>query len=401
MESYRYRAMNEQGRVIVGRLDASNIGDLEARLSRLGLDLVSWRELGTRGKRISGRSIRRVDLITFCFHLEQLMRAGVPIIEGLSDLRDSLDNPRLKEVTAALIEGIEGGKNLSEAMGDFPNVFSKVFVGLIRAGEQSGRLPLVLRDIAENLKWQDEQAAYAQRLFMYPALVGAVVFGVFVFLMTYLVPELLRFVQTMGQHLPWHTRALIAVSDVVRSYWYLFFGVPLAVGLALMLGVRQSPEFRRRIDEWKLELPFVGPILKKIILTRFTNYFAMMYSSGITVLDCIRASEDIVGNRAIEEAVRSAGRQIADGAGISTSFESSRLFPPLVIRMLRVGENTGALEESLRNVSYFYTRDVRESVERLQALIGPAMTVVLGLVLGWVMLSILGPIYELISKIKV
>jgi type IV pilus assembly protein PilC len=401
MEVFQYKAINQQGRTMFGRVDAVNVGDLEMRLSRMGLDLINYRTLKTRGKSVTGRGVKRVDLITFCFHLEQLVRAGVPILEGLADLRDSVENPRLREVTSAMIESIEGGKNLSQAMADFPYVFKAVMVNLIRAGEESGQLPQVLQHIVENLKWQDEQAAYTKKLLMYPAFVALVVMLVLFFLMTYLVPELLKFIETMGQTLPFHTKALIFVSNAFVHYWYVIIGLPVVAVIAAIIGIRTSPGFRVRFDGLILKVPVIGPILEKIILTRFANYFAIMYSSGITVLDCIRVGEDIVGNTAVAAAVRAAGREIADGAGISNAFQKSALFPPLVIRMLRVGENTGALEEALLNVNYFYTREVRESVDRLQTVIEPAMTIILGTILAWVMFSVLGPIYDLITKIKI
>jgi type IV pilus assembly protein PilC len=147
-------------------------------------------------------------------------------------------------------------------------------------------------------------------------------------------------------------------------------------------------------------MPVIGPILRKIILSRFASSFAMMYSSGITVLDAIRSCEEIVGNKALEQALRTAGQQIADGKNLTAAFQELELFPPLVIRMLRIGENTGGLDTALLNVSYFYNREVREAIGKLQAMIEPALTVVLGLVLGWVMLAVLGPVYDAISKMK-
>ncbi len=167
-----------------------------------------------------------------------------------------------------------------------------------------------------------------------------------------------------------------------------------------MIGIRTNPVFALRVDRWKLSVPIVGPILKKIIVTRVCNVFSIMYSSGITVLECIRTSEDVADNKAIQEAVRDAGRMIADGGGISASFAATGLFPPLVVRMLRVGENTGALEEALGNVSYFYTRDVRESVANLQAMILPGITLVLGAMILWIMAAVMGPIYDLFTQIK-
>ncbi|MCZ6718725.1 MAG: type II secretion system F family protein [Gammaproteobacteria bacterium] len=401
MEYYKYKAMNADGKVLQGRVDAFNVSDLELRLKKMGLDLVNFKQLAFRGLSIARRGVKRRDLITFCFHLEQTSRAGVPILEALTDLRDSVDNPRMREVTSAMLEAIEGGKTLSETMFEFPSVFSDVFANLVKAGERSGQVSEVFRNLAENLKWQDEQVAHTKKLFIYPLFVVGVVIAVLFFLMTYLVPELLKFVQSMGQELPMHTKVLIGVSGIFANYWYIILLVPVVVIVALILAVRVSPAMRYKVDYYKLKIPIFGPLLKKIILTRLANFFAMMYASGITIMECIHVGEEIVGNKAVQEAMRQVGRQIADGASLSASFQATGLFPPLVVRMLKVGETTGALENALLNVSYFYTRDVKESIERLQATLEPAMTVTLGLIVAWVMLSVLGPIYDVITQIKI
>ena len=401
MEVYRYKAMNARGRVLQGKVDAINPADLEVRLSRMGLDLINFRELKSKNVRAAGHGIKRVDLITFCFHLEHLVRSGVPILEGLADLRDTIDNRRLREITAAMIESIEGGKNLSGAMADFPVVFSAVFVSLIRAGEQSGRLSEVLQKLIENLKWQDEQAAHTKRLLFYPAVVGIVVTCVVFFLMLYVVPQLITFLRTMGQNLPLQTRALIAMSGFFAKWWYLFLALPLLAAGGIWGLLRVNPQFVQRYDEFLLRIPLYGPILKKIIVTRVCLVFSIMYTSGITVLECMRSGEEVADNQAVRRALRDAGRMIADGGGISASFAATGLFPPLVVRMLRVGENTGALDEALNNVTYFFTRDVRDSVERLQTLLLPALTIVLGALVLWIIAAVLGPIYDLFTKIKI
>ncbi|HSR61855.1 MAG TPA: type II secretion system F family protein [Gammaproteobacteria bacterium] len=401
MEVFQYKAIDSTGRLHNGKVDAVNIADLESRLGRMGLDLVNYKDLGSSGPKITGTGVTRRDLITFCFHIEQTSRAGVPILDSLEDLRDSVDNPRMREVIAAMIESIEGGRTLSEAMRDYPAVFDKIFSSLVRAGEQSGELSQVFYNIGENLKWQDEQVSQVKRLLMYPIFVGTVVLGVVFFLMMYLVPELLRFVTTMGQELPAHTRALIMVSNVFVDYWYIIVFAPLVLIVGLIIAARTSDEMRYRVDKMKLAVPVVGPILKKIILTRLSSFFAIMYASGITIIDCIRTGEEIVGNKVIEEAMHEVGQQIADGATLSRSFEKTGLFPPLVLRMIRVGENTGALESSLLNISYFYNRDVKESMDKLQSMIEPAMTLILGTIIGWVMFSVLGPIYDLITKVDI
>ena len=401
MDVYQYKAIDEGGRIQVGKVDAVNIADLEMRLDKMDLDLINYKELGSSSSNITGAGVKRRDLITFCFHLEQTSLAGVPILESLEDLRDSTENPRLKEVIAAMIESIEGGKTLSQAMQDYPAVFSNVFCALIRAGEQSGEIAEVFFQLSENLKWQDEIASQTKKVLMYPLFVGSVVIAVVFFLMTYLVPELLKFIKTMGHELPLHTKVLIVVSNTFVEYWYIILLTPIVLVIMLVIGVRVSPSIHYKVDSLKLKIPVVGPILKKIILTRLANFFAIMYSSGITIIDCIRTGEDIAGNKVIEEAMSNVGKQIADGATLSDSFKSTGLFPPLVLRMIRVGENTGALENALKNIGYFYGRDVRESIEKLQSLIEPGMTIILGGIIAWVMFSVLGPIYDLISKVKI
>jgi type IV pilus assembly protein PilC len=324
----------------------------------------------------------------------------VPVIEGLVDLRDSIDHPRFREVVSGLIESIEGGKNLSGALAEFPEVFGKVFVSLVRSGEQTGKLPEVLLSLTESLKWEDELAAQTKKLALYPAFVGSIVLMVTFFLMIYLVPQMTGFIRNMGQEVPLQTRMLIAVSNYFVSYWWTVIALPALAWIALVTAIKRNPKVEYAVDHYKISLPLIGPILRKIILSRFASSFAMMYSSGITVLDAIRSCEEIVGNKPLQNALRTAGQQIADGKNMTAAFTDLALFPPLVIRMMRIGENTGALDTALLNVSYFYNREVKESIGKLQTMIEPALTVLLGLILGWVMLSVLGPVYDAISKMK-
>jgi len=400
MDFFEYKAIDTAGLTHHGRVDAINVADLEMRLKKMGLDLVNYKQIQTTGPSMTGKGVKRRDLITFCFHMEQTARAGVPVIESLQDLRDSTDNPRLREVLSAMIESIEGGQTLAAAMKQFPSVFNDVFSSLVQAGEQTGEISEVFRHLGENLKWQDEQAAHTRKLLMYPAFVGTVVILVVFFLMIYLVPELLKFIKTMGHEIPAHTKVLIFVSNAFVDYWYIILFTPILLFIGIAVGIKVSPTFHYKIDALKLKIPVVGPILKKIILTRLSNFFAIMYAAGITIIDCIRTSEEIAGNKVIAGAMRQVGQQIADGSTLSESFRSTGLFPPLVLRMIRVGENTGALQESLQNVSYFYSRDVKDSIDRLQSMIEPFMTITLGAIVAWVMFSVLGPIYDLITKIK-
>ena len=397
---FTYKAIDPSGKAVLGRIDAANIFDLEQRLERMGLDLINGAQSAQRARLIGGGKVTRQELINFCFHLEQLSSAGVPIVEGLTDLRESVENPRFREVISGLIESIEGGDSVSQALADFPEVFSRVFVSLVRSGEQTGRLPEVLRSLTESLKWEDELAAQTKKLMMYPAFVGGIVVLVTFFLMIYLVPQMTGFLRNMGQAIPLQTQILVAVSDFFVAYWWAILAAPFVLWFGTKFAARHYPSIEYALDGYKLRAPLIGPILRKITLSRFASSFAMMYSSGITVLDAIRSCEEIVGNKPLENALRVAGQQIAEGKNLTTAFQDVDLFPPLVIRMLRIGENTGGLDTALLNVSYFYNREVRESIGKVQAMIEPALTLVLGAILGWVMLAVLGPVYDTISKMK-
>lgn len=399
MALYSYKAIDARGKSLMGQIEAINLIDLELRLQRMGLDLIVGGPARRRASIFKG-AIGRPELINFCFHLEQLTAAGVPILESLTDLRDSVENPRFREVISGLIESIQGGQNLSSSMADYTDVFPVVFASLIRAGEETGRMSQVLKSLAENLKWEDELVAQAKKLMMYPAFVGSIVLMVTMFLMIYLVPQMIGFIKSTGQAIPLQTRVLIQVSGFFINYWWLVLAAPVVGVAGIRFALKRSPAFRYRFDDFRLRLPLLGPIQRKIILSRFASIFAMMYSAGITILDCIKSSEEIAGNLVIREGLERAGQQIAEGKSVSTAFQDVGLFPPLVIRMLRVGESSGKLDNALLNVSYFYNRDVKDAIGKVEVMIEPAMTVILGAILGWVMLSVLGPIYDSITKIK-
>jgi type IV pilus assembly protein PilC len=399
MALFAYRAVDADGRVSSGSLDAANAIDLELRLKRLGLDLLTFEGV-KRSTAARTRNVSRTELITFCFHLSQLLKAGVNIIEALTDLRDTVDNPGFRQVIASLLEDIGGGLKLSEAMANHSYCFDGVFVALVRAGEQSGQMSEVLDELTENLKWQDEIAAQAKKAMIYPTIVLVVIVGVVFVLMTVLVPQLAATFKQLVPKLPRETEIMIMISNVFVRWWYLLLGIPAVIGTALWMVAKTNERVQRSLDELTLKMPVMGPLKQKIILARFSTFFAMLYKAGISVLDCIHICEKIVGNRVMEAGLQRVGRSISEGQGISQAFTATKLFPPLVLRMLRVGESTGGLDTALLNVSYFYNREVRDGIAKMQTLLGPATTVVLGVLIVAILYSIFLPIYDVIAKIK-
>jgi type IV pilus assembly protein PilC len=398
--TFNYHAIDQTGRRAQGQIDASNEIDLELRLQRMGLDLITFKSAQKSNSAFSKNRVSNRDLVMFCFQLEQLSSAGVPILEGLNDLREGTANPYFQKVIGAISAEVEGGKMLSQALAEFPDVFDEVFVNLIAAGEQTGQLPEVFDNLSTTLKWQDELVSQTKRLLMYPLFVLVVVVSAVTFLMVYLVPEMVKFLTSLGQELPLNTRILIFISNAFVKYWWLILTLPIALVVGVMLLVKHSPEARYRLDYLKLKLPITGDILQKIIMARFARYFALMYKTGIPILTAIKTCEKIVGNTVIADALSRAHAQINAGDRMSDSFHNAGLFPPLVVRMIKVGENTGALDKSLLNISYFYDRDVNEQMQKMLKILEPALTVILGLILMFIMVSVLLPVYDSFGKMK-
>lgn len=400
MPTYNYKAVDQNGMPANGQVDASNEIDLELRLDRIGLSLLTFREAQKSAPVFNTNKVGLQDLVMFCFQLEQLSSAGVPLLEGLTDVRESTANPYFQKIIGAVVSEVEGGKMLSQALADHPRVFGDVFVSLVKAGEQTGKLPQVFDNLANTLKWQHELISQTKRLIAYPLFVLFVVIGAVTFLMIYLVPQMVSFLGNLGQELPTQTKVLIFISSVFVNFWWLLLAVPIVAIVSVAIGLKQSARFRYQFDYMMLNMPVTGPILHKIIMARFARYFALMYETGIPVLDAVKTCQDIVSNKVVADALERAYQQINAGDSMSESFRNAGLFPPLVVRMIKVGENTGALDKSLSNIGYFYDRDVNESIEKMLKLIEPALTVVLGGILAFIMFSVLGPVYDSFSKLK-
>lgn len=401
MANFRYRAVNSDGIVVSGVQQCASLRELEYRILRLNLELISAKEDRSLLPSLVSKKISRRDLINFCFHLDQMLSSGVPLIDALGDMQLSLAPDYIADVVGVLANDIKEGKTLSEALTVFPDVFNTSFVSLVFAGEQSGELSQVMKNLTESLRWQDELLAKTKNALTLPSFVGLVVFAVVFFLMTFLVPKMTTFIASMGQELPLHTRALMGVSQFFVGYWYVVLGVPIVLFAVLRYAVKHSLKAQLWADHLKLTLWLIGPILEKIILARFVNYLALLYNAGVPILDSLAITETVVGNKIIERELKKIRGLISQGTSIALAFEMVPLFPRLVLSMISVGEKTGDLGTSLLNVSYFYKRDVDDAISRIQSLIEPLMTVILGTIIGWVIVSVLGPIYDLIANIKI
>lgn len=399
MPSFTYQAINEVGRKMRGTIIADNEMDLEERLKQVGLDLIEAREVKARKVALKGR-VKTKDLIVLCMHLEQLDRAGVPLHDALADVRDASDSPKLRDVLTGVYESVKNGNMLSQALTGYPKVFNDVFVGLVNSGEQTGNLAESFTHLADHLKWSAEISRKIKKATRYPMVLLIVISLVISVLMLFVVPKLVDFLIAQGFSLPAHTRALIAVAYAFEHYWYIILGVPVLGIALLMLGYRTSEEFAYKVDALTLKIPLIGPVVRKIDMARFTHFFAVMFNSGIDILESLESAKGVVHNRVLKDSVELVKTNVTEGNSLTSSLRLSNQFPNLVIRMFKVGEDSGNMKEALQNVNFFYSREVNDAVEAMVGAIQPILTVVMGAMIFWVIAAVFGPLYESFSKIK-
>ena len=398
MPTYNYSAINEKGRTIRGSLVAENEVDLEARLKDIGLDLINFRMM--KKKSGSNSSIKLKDMIILCLHLEQLANAGVPIHEAIADVRDSTESLKLRDIMTDVLEKIKTGSTLSQAFSHYPRVFNEVFVGLIEAGERNGNLGESFANMSAHLKWTNDLRRKVKKAVTYPIVLLVVMMGVITILMVAVVPKLIKFIIDQGFDIPMHTRALIWVSEAFQSHWFIILAMPVLLFAGIKIMARVSEPFAYKMDAFFLRLPAIGSTIRKINLARFTHFFAVMYRAGIDIPEALLSSRNVIGNRVIKESVELVHRSIVEGNNLTSSLRISNQFPTLVIRMFKVGEDSGNLNDALENIKFFYDREVNDAVDGMVGLIQPTLTLVMGGLIFWVIAAVFGPLYQSFSKMK-
>lgn len=398
MPRFSYRAADTQGHRIQGELAAINDIDLDLRLRRMGLTLIRARTASRRGV-FSARHATRRDLISFCFHMQQIARANAPLLDGLKDLIASTENSRFRDLLALVADDLEGGKLLSEALAAHPDVFDHVFTALVRAAEKSDQMEIVFARLEARLKQQDELQTEFTRLLIYPSLAASAVFAAAGVLLFYLTPKLALLVASLNMPMPAATRILISVSELARTHLVWLLPLLLLAGAGLFLALRHSQVLARRMDAFWLKLPILGTTLRKHILARVSGLLALLLQSGVGLLDALQACADSAGNRVIQLKLIATAQHIAGGEGVANSFRRQELFPPLVLRMVHTGEANGALAEAFENVAWFFERDSRETITRALKLLEPGLAALLGLLLAVLMLAVFLPIYQIIGEL--
>lgn len=397
MERYKYRAINHKGRPVRGVISAANEVDLYNQLHSAGLELIQCAPLNKDKGLFSGvikKKVKVRDLIQLFMHLEQMQGAGVPLLEALNDIRDSTEHDGLRDIMSEVHRDVSEGSSLSEAMALHPKVFRNLYVSLVGSGEETGDMASAYRQLIKYLKWVDQMQAKVRKATRYPIiLVFAVIITVGV-MMTLVVPQIVGFIRYLDQELPVYTTALIATSDFFVAYWWAVLMVIIAIPMILIGLRRSSKDMAYRIDMMMLSLPVAGPLIRKISIARFSQTFGALYASGIDILKALESARRTVNNLALSEALMGVIEQVQTGSPLSEAFNASGEFPSMVVRMLKVGEESGNLTVVLDQVSEFYTNDVDEAIQGLIAMIEPLLTVILGGMILWIAIAVFGPIYS-------
>lgn len=393
-----------RGRPVRGVVSAANEVDLFNQLKSSGMDLVSCtpvhNESNLGGLSIMRPKIKTRDLIQFFMHLEQLQAAGVPMLDSLADVRDSSENQTLKDIMTDVSRSVSEGSSLSETLGNYPKVFSTLYISLIKAGEDTGNLEKSYAQLIKYLKWMDEMQTKIKKATRYPMILMAVVILTITVMMGVVVPQIIGFIKNLGQELPFYTTALVATSDFFQEYWWAVGATPIGLIIVYKILRKNSEDFAYHMDSLFLRVPIAGPIIRKISIARYAQTFGSLFSSGIDVINCLKSAQKTVTNLALMEALDTVQGRVQAGAPLSQAFASSGEFPTMVTRMIKIGEESGNLTPVLNQVSEFYTRDVDEAISGLITMIEPMLTALLGIMILWIAVAVFGPIYSSFEKIN-
>ncbi len=400
MAQYAYRALNDAGRQVRGKLTANNETDLYQQLQQIGLMLVDSKTVKTNAlSSAMSKGISAREKIQFFVHLEQLQAAGVPLIDALTDVRDSTETPRLRDLTATLLNDVSGGMPLSEAFQKHPKVFGDLYSALVAAGEESGQLTEAFKHLTHHTKWEDEIRQRIVKASRYPAVVLVVISAMIMFMMGFVVPGIVEFLKSNNTALPPITVALIATSEFVQSYWWVILLVPITIVGGLFAAVTTSDTARFAISCLALRLPVFGDLITKLAISRFAHFFAVMFQSGVPILQCLETAQRVVTNRCLEESMKTVRQQVQNGEPLSEAMRNSGQFPSLVCRMVKIGEDSGNLGGVMDNVTGFYDKDVDEAIDSMIGMIEPALTAVSGFIMGWIVVGVMGPIYDSLGNL--
>lgn len=404
MPEYAYRAVDDSGKSVSGMMTAHDMDALESSLKDIGYWLVDAKEgreyAAVAGKGIFQKKVKRRDLINFFIQARSLIAAGVTLLDALKAMAEETEHPKFKAVLEDIARNVEGGNTLYESMEIHSDVFSEQILNMVLAGEQSGTLPDTFQKIHKYLDWMDKLVADIQQATTYPLIVLGMLFLFITVLFTFVVPKFIELLVSLKISLPLPTLIVMNVSGFFKATWWLWI-VLIVFGLPVVkLARSRSARFAYAYDNMKMKLPVFGDLNRMFTMLRFSQTFSTLFSAGIPVLHNLKLCEGTVGNKVLEKAISETGSEVEEGVTMTDSFRKHDVFPPMVLRMVSVGEKTGNIGDALDNVSTYYNEEIPRRLKRLFAFFEPAMIIFLVSVVGFTALAIFLPILSLMGGIK-
>ncbi len=404
MAQFQYRAVDPQGKVVEGTLEAAEVPVVVARLHDRGLIPITIGAArdgaGPRTRRVALPSLasigrRRVkgrDLLVLTQELSALVSSGLPLDRSLATLAELADNPELKRIVTEVLHEVQGGKSLAEALGQH-KVFPPLYVNMVRAGELGGFLEVVLQRLSEYLESAQQLRDEVRSALTYPVLLTVAMGGSMLVLLVYVLPKFASLFSDIGKALPLQARLILAVSNALRSYWWVLLLAVVGVVGSVQYTIR-TPRGRYSWDQWKLRLPLLGNLVRKMEVARLARTLGTLLKSGVPMLQALGTVKEIMGNQVLSRSIGEVEVGVREGAGISEPLGRSGVFPTLAVQMIAVGEETGRLDELLLRVAEHFDREVRVAVQQFTRLLEPVLILVMGVGVGFIVISMLSAIFS-------
>ena len=397
MPTFTYTARSASGELKTATIDAQSKEDVVSQLRRQRLSVVKVDE-DAKPKKAKG-SIKMRDVVIFTRQFSTMINAGLPLVQALDILAKQTENKVLADVTRAVVFDVESGHTVADALSKHPKAFSELYVNMVAAGEAGGILDTILMRLATFMEKNDALVRKVKGAMIYPAVIMSVAAIAICVLLIFVIPVFESMFASVGLALPLPTRVVIGLSKFLKGYWWAVGG-GIAGFVYLMRNYYKTSNGKLAIDKSLLRFPVLGDVLRKSAVSRFTRTLGTLISSGVSILDGLEITAKTAGNRVIQDAIMASRASIAGGDTIAAPLQKSAVFPPMVISMIAVGEQTGGLDEMLSKIADFYDEEVDAAVSGLLALLEPIMIVFLGVVVGGMVVAMYLPIFDMINAVQ-
>lgn len=402
MANFEYTAVTKEGKTVTGAVEASSREALSESLHKQGLRPLLIKQKSSRGSFSFGKpKVKLKDLVMFTRQLSTMVSAGVPLTRSLTTLQEQTDNKYFKTVIGGITKDVEGGLTIGDALAKYPNVFSEVYVNMVRAGEAGGILDEILKRLAAQVEQEASMRKKIKSAMTYPVVIGSIAVIAFFGLMIFVMPKMGKIIKDLGgpdAKLPVYSQFLLDLSGYMQKYAVFIF-IALAVAIFLTRRYIKTPVGKFKFHYLLLKTPILKDILIKIAVARFARTFASLMSAGVSVLDALQVTGSAIGNKVLQKELEEAAKEVKNGKALSEPMATSKYFPPIVSQMLAVGEETGQVDTILVKIADFYEEEVATTIDGLSSIIEPVMIILIGAMVGVIAASVMGPISSLSKNI--